>query len=103
MKDFGKMDINRDQVNIFHQIPNVFTTVIGQTENLVVKANAYGQMVTDIMDKSKTVCNMEMEYIIGKKDKTTQDIGKMENRMKKVPILIQKENVGMVYGKTVKE
>ena len=78
-------------------------TVIGSTENLVVKVNAYGPMVTDIMDKSKMVCNMEMEYIIGKKDKATLDSGKMENRMKKVLIQTQKENVGMVYGKTAKE
>ena len=78
-------------------------TVIGSTENSVVKVSVYGPMVTDIMDKSKMVCNMEMEYIIGKKDKATLDNGKMENRTKKVPILIQKENVGMVYGKTAKE
>ena len=71
--------------------------------NFMEKVFIHGLMVEDTRENMRMIKSTDMDHIIGLMANAMKDIGKMENNMVKLDLLIQKVKVSMVYGKMEKE
>jgi len=100
--DIGLIIILKEKVNINGQIRE-FIKENGEITSFMEKVFIHGLMVEDTRENMRMIKSTDMDHIIGLMANAMKDIGKMENNMVKLDLLIQKVKVSMVYGKMEKE